>query len=309
MPSHETIYLSFGTFANHITTSFFNEQASYIGTKNDEVVDSAVALAEGPGFSTGLDSEPQLYPRALMFDVQDQIGSLAQRTGVTEDEELLLSQHRSRHNDDNDALDRHNASAASGAEFFDTIPDFSTFLPSNEEQAEQGRRAMAPPRPSRQSPQEYDLGEEEEQEETRTAENPRRTDQKRAPNLLWSDYQQFYLHPKSVVSAKGGPMQSPCSAMVGSTAQQIRRTRRAPGSPEQGPEEEVDEGDESGALVMDGFEAGYAVAKDMDTETGVFEDRVRWLAEDSDALQVRFGTLLTPFTLKLTLCWSDSLLT
>lgn len=309
MPTHETIYLSFGTFANHITTSFFNEQAAYLGTQNDELVDSAVALAEGPGFSTGLHSEPQLYPRALLFDVQDQIGSLSQRTGVTDDDELLLSQLNAAQSDENALVNAQNASAATGAELFDTVLDFRTFLPNNEELE---RRPLHSRQPRRAQDQ-YDLDLDDARDtgvpkaERRAATpEPRHS---RARNLLWSDYQQFYLHPKSIISVKGGPMQGPCAAMAGSTAQQIRRIRRLSAlSTSNAESEDEDDDDESNALAMNGFETGYTVAKEMDTDGDAFEDRVRWLAEDSDALQVCTARyLFSPLpTLQLLLGIADS---
>lgn len=281
MPARESIYLSFGTFANHITTSFFNEQAAYLGTKEDDVVDSTVALAEGPSFSAGLDAESQLYPRAILFDVQDQIGSLSQRTGVMDDEELLYNQQFQQDN----VLDRHNASAAADAELLDSAPDLNTFLQSNGEQ-EQAKFVRQPRKPQ----EEYDLeGGSDEDPKISSLPGPLRTQRRRELDLLWSDYQQFYIHPKSVVGVKGGPLRGPCSPMPGSTARRVHRSRRSQKAPDEPTTSESDEEEDghSGAVVMSGFEAGYAVAKEMDAEGDVFEDRVRWLAEDSNSLQVR----------------------
>lgn len=97
--------------------------------------------------------------------------------------------------------------------------------------------------------------------------------------------------------------------MAGSTAQQIRRTRRLSAlSTSSAESEDEDDDDESNALAMNGFETGYTVAKEMDTDGDAFEDRVRWLAEDSDALQVCTARyLLSPLpTLQLLLGIADS---
>ena len=74
----EAAYLSFG-WANHVATHFWNAQGSYFSDSNDaSPVDHAVSFSVGAGWN----DMPLYTPRALLFDLRGEFGSLRQRSAL-----------------------------------------------------------------------------------------------------------------------------------------------------------------------------------------------------------------------------------
>lgn len=81
MHPKEVVHLSFGTAANHVSTHFWNAQESYMeygASSSAPLVDHDVSFREG----LGVDGAPTYTPRALLFDVRQEFGTLRARNAL-----------------------------------------------------------------------------------------------------------------------------------------------------------------------------------------------------------------------------------
>ena len=285
----ETIYLSLGSFANHITTHFFNEQDSYLDSANgaDSSGTSQPWIDHDVSFRQGysLASRTETYqPRAILFDVPSEFGSLRRI-------------NRLYAGDDGDNDEEQQAGLWPGQ--VETIrtagpvgdSSYQIRLDRDErgESADDGDEGQSE-------------GEDEEEQQGGTSSatanmdgssklKSRKVAQQVWRNLdrekgyrFWSDYLRVYYHPRSLVSLSGSGAGGTGSAGSGSVYRPMRGSTAA--DAEEDTQDEANT-EASPAIPMEGFDTGYAAAREIERSMDVMDENVRWHAEDSDLLQVR----------------------
>jgi hypothetical protein len=263
MPHKEIIHLSFGSFANHISTHFWNQQQSYFTydqvddahagpsgstsrrTDEDEpLVDHDVSFQAGQTLS-GHDT---YNPRAVIFEIEQEFGALAKLNA-------LYDSFPPDSTDRNVALDSLQSWGAEAQVI-----------------ASQRIRKSAYQRRLELEDQGIDPGSSDDEAEARGADGehaaatPPRAKQRRKQSRMhrfWSDYSRTYFHAKSLVSV-GGELTAP---MLGSY--------NSAESPEAN----------DGRVRFETFSQGAAHFDELEKRSEVLDTNLRWFAEDADLLQ------------------------
>jgi Misato Segment II tubulin-like domain len=289
----ETIYLSFGTFANHLTTHFFNEQESYFdysltsseqahqGQKVSDLIDHDVSFKEGYSEIT---RAPTYLPRALLFDTQLEFGALRRLNRLydetydvadEEDEQGagMADQLGAQLWGNGNAQVLHTAKSIGKSSYqrkFDAEEMGEDYLDEEEQDIDEDLPALASDSTKAQ-------GESSSKGLASTvASKVWRSHSSKRGYRFWSDYLRVHYHPRSLFTAScnafGGT--AACRSMMGQTAAEA-------GEEDEGEGDEEDEG-----IRLEGFDLGYALGKEMEREKDIMDENIRWFAEDCDLLQV-----------------------
>lgn len=257
MSQKEIIYLSFGSFSNHITTHFWNQQQSYFTYEQSDLPSSSTSrdrdaphddeplIDHDVSFQTGqtLAGQETYNPRAILFETQQEFG----------------------------ALSRLNALYGSFPEEDGNVALESLKSWGQEAQvvAAERVRTSAYQRRLELEDQGLDPGSsDDDDEDVQEGANTDTTTlappvQGKRPHRFWSDYARTFFHPKSLVPV-GGNLMAP---MPGSF--------NAAQSPS----------DSDGRTRFETFSQGSRYFTELEAQHEVFDSNVRCFAEDADALQ------------------------
>ncbi len=304
----EIIYLSFGPYANHLTTHFFNQQESYFDYGTAAAAAAAASSsangsqAKAPpswidhdtSFREGYSQTTRsatYTPRALLFDTRDEFGALRRHAGL--------------YSYDDDEEDVDETGEVGGGEYGGWTEGPAQVLRT----AQKVRRSRFQQRlDAEELGEELDdsdagsSAEDEEDDERRRRPSESTTDATTAPSAgasastakndvakarskrikgyrFWSDYLRVHYHPRSLLTVSA-------SSLAGSTGACRPMRGAVPSSASDSDEESDEEAEEGQAGVrLEGFDLGYSIAKEMEREQEVLDENLRWLAEDSDLLQ------------------------
>ncbi|WFD33394.1 mtDNA inheritance, partitioning of the mitochondrial organelle [Malassezia cuniculi] len=240
----EAVHLSFG-WANYVATHFWNAQQSYFDYSRDApepIVEHDVSFIAGRGVG-GVET---YSPRALLFDLRNEFGSLRQISalyGGLEQDEMRQSWSGEVHAQQAIAPSWY----ASVLEKEDAGEEWD-----DQEQDQEDHTQDHAPRPER-------TGTGAETATTADANLQKNATAHRHGRAIeyWSDYSRVFFHPRSLVHVA-----SP--SLSGTTFMQPMG---------------------SDVLQFSSYEQGHQVAVCMEHDQSVMDDNLRWLAEDSDLLQ------------------------
>jgi hypothetical protein len=271
MAQKEVIHLTLGTFSQHISTHFFNQQSSHFqyderaaddGSNDDLLLDPNVDFQAGIGSRR---NEETFFPREVLIGFKDDMGTGWDAYNVTMDEEEdgeaeddVILRPSNAVNEGLHAWSRpaellhtglHGAIRPSRA-YIDPCEEEGNLSASESEEEMEIESTPATTELS-------SLGQSEGQKETSTSRKSKvRETQYRTP----ASYATNSHHPRSLYPLP-----------------------RLHGSGSLVPMGSMEEAE--GCNPFSSFEMGMSIAKEMDRETSISEDCIRWFAEDSDSLQ------------------------
>ncbi|GAC95982.1 hypothetical protein PHSY_003560 [Pseudozyma hubeiensis SY62] len=266
MSQKEIIYLSFGSFSNHISTHFWNQQQSYFTYDQSDLpsgstsrdVEHTSSQDEEPlidhdvSFQAGqtLTGQDTYNPRAILFETEQEFGALAKLNALY-DSFPADSDGRSV------ALDSLQ-SWGSEAQVIATERVRPSRYQRRLELEDQG---LDP-----ESSDDDDDGQDDDVQKTASiGDGPSLPKQRRSKRSyrFWSDYSRTFFHSKSLVSV-GGQLTAP---MPGSY--------NAAHSPS----------NSDGRTRFETFSQGVAQFDQLESQHEVLDTNIRWFAEDADLLQ------------------------
>lgn len=277
MPSQkEIIHLTFGTLSNHITTHFFNQQASHFEypeqgiagpsrTRDDDddsdqeqyplLFDPAVDFQEGIGSRK---SEPTFFPRQVVVDFKHNLGTAWDAYSVVVDDDA-----EDQDDEDGYSVLRPSKAANEGYHAWNDTAEVQ-WVGGTDGKVKSTRLG---PVLDADGDEYYEDSDEEENESTAVNDNvgeSRFTKQtqsrklKRA-NLTPASYAHNPHHPRS---ARPLPYHFGGGSLVPTDVQK-----------------------EEGKVPFATFEMGIGLFRQMDKEESILDEQLRWFAEDSDSLQ------------------------
>ncbi|EST09263.1 Misato Segment II tubulin-like domain protein [Kalmanozyma brasiliensis GHG001] len=246
MSQKEIIHLSFGSFSNHISTHFWNQQQSYFtydlpsGSTSDvppdePLIDHDVSFQAGQS-PTGQDT---YSPRTILFETEQEFGALSKLNA--------LYASFPAEEGGNVALD----SLQSWGREAEVIAAERVRTSRYQQRLEQEDQGLDPG-----SSDEEDVLEESE------IGIPKQRRSRRT-HRFWSDYSRTFYHPKSLVSV-GGELMAPMPGSFNATA-----------SPE----------NSDGRVRFETFSQGARYFNELEAQQEVMDSNIRWFAEDADLLQ------------------------
>ncbi|KAK0543609.1 mtDNA inheritance, partitioning of the mitochondrial organelle [Tilletia horrida] len=283
----EQLFLTFGSFAAHVQTHFWNAQESYFdyGQESASVVSSLVDHDVCFRSGVGAHGEDTFLPRTLIFDVREEFGSLrnvnrlydaliADGSGPEADvesrvQQLLGGEHGIATNWDAPMEVLYTTSAVvphryqrrlDEGEDDDDRSDLSATDDEGDEQP--GPVASATP----------------------TAKSSKGTSQpasrERTGQRYWSDYARVLFHPRSLIRVGAGS----ASAWSGSSAggsDTFLRSMDGMTNTQDSSETQQDDARQQ----FESYEQGHRLGKQLDKDQDIMDENVRWFAEESDSLQ------------------------
>ncbi|KAE8215060.1 hypothetical protein CF327_g1595 [Tilletia walkeri] len=289
----EQLFLTFGSFASHVQTHFWNAQESYFdygSPDNDEdvaqapppLVDHDVCFRAG----VGARGEETYLPRALLFDLREEFGTLRNvnrlydALGGDDEGDEGMDQHTSQIVNDGSigtwghSVDvmytgpripksRYQHDLDNGEE----DDDRSDLSASDEEQTE--IRQGGTPQDSTIAPPPASKGK-----------SVRRG---KAARRYWSDYARVPFHPRSLIRVGAGSA-SAWGSGAGSDSFWRPMHGMTNSSGQEGAGGGEDDGDD-GRRRFESYEQGHRAAKLLDRDQEISDDNLRWFVEDSDSLQ------------------------
>ncbi|TKY85599.1 hypothetical protein EX895_005761 [Sporisorium graminicola] len=276
MSQKEIIYLSFGSFSNHISTHFWNQQQSYFtydqsdlpsGTNssrdrdalhdgdNEPLIDHDVSFQAGQTL-TGQDT---YNPRAILFETQAEFGALSKLNALYDS---FSSSHDTDHNVALDSLQSWGTEAQVIAAERVRTSKYQRRLELEDQGLDPGS----------------DDDDHDDDDEVQDGINEKdiassqvlrpgvpRQRTTRRPHRFWSDYSRTFFHSKSLVSV-GGELMAP---MPGS----YNAAHSAASSSSEG------------RVRFETFSQGARYYDELEAQQEVFDTNIRWFAEDADLLQ------------------------
>lgn len=266
----EVVHLTLGTFSQHISTHFFNQQSSHFqygdkrsedGGKDDLLLDPNVDFQAGIGSRR---NEETFFPREVLVGFKEDMGTGWDAYSVTLEEEDEGSETNLQ--EDDDVVLRPSSAVNEGlhawprpAELLHTsskgvVERKVRYADSYDEEGElsasdsEGESTLATSKAS--SPQE-------------SSRMPSSVPKRRARATRYrtpASYAANPHHPRSLCPLPrlyGSGFLAPMGSMVNA----------------------------DGANPFSSFEMGMTLAKEMERESSLAEDNIRWFAEDSDSLQ------------------------
>lgn len=271
MSQKEIIYLSFGSFSNHISTHFWNQQQSYFtydsselpsgstsrdrdtaGRDDDEpLIDHDVSFQAGQTL-TGQDT---YNPRTIIFETEQEFGALSKLNA-------LYESFPSNSGERNVALD----SLQSWGREAEVIAAERVRTSRYQRRLELEDQGLEPGSDDEDEDEDMDMDKMDLDQPssgftTRPAiPQPRRT---KRPHRFWSDYSCTFFHSKSLVSV-GGELIAPMPGSYNSS--------------------EATSGSD-GRTRFETFSNGAAYYDELEAQQEVLDTNIRWFAEDADLLQ------------------------
>ena len=266
MSQKEIIYLSFGSFSNHISTHFWNQQQSYFtydqsdlpsgstsrdrnAPQDDEpLIDHDVSFQAGQTL-TGQDT---YNPRTIIFETEQEFGALSK----------LNALYDSFPANDGERNVAHDSLSTWGAEA-QVIAAERTRTSRYQRRLELEDQGLDPG----SSDEQDDVDDDEIQDVTAQVDTvmPLVPKQRRTtrPYRFWSDYSRTFFHSKSLVSV-GGALTAPMPGSYNAAA--------SPSSSD-------------GRTQFETFSAGAKQFDELERQSEVLDTNLRWFAEDADLLQ------------------------
>ncbi|KAJ1025946.1 hypothetical protein NDA16_002572 [Ustilago loliicola] len=271
MSQKEIIYLSFGSFSNHISTHFWNQQQSYFTYDSSDLPSGSTSrdrdtadnddeplIDHDVSFQAGqtLTGQDTYNPRTIIFETEQEFGALSKLNA-------LYESFPSNSGDRNVALDSLQSwgreAEVIAAEKVRTskyqrrleLEDQGLDPGSSDDEDEGGEKDM----------DKMDLDQPSAASALRSAvPRPRRT---KRPHRFWSDYSRTFFHSKSLVSV-GGELTAPMPGSYNSS------------DPPSGSD---------GRTRFENFSQGAAYYDELEAQQEVLDTNIRWFAEDADLLQ------------------------
>lgn len=276
----EIIHLTFGTLSHHISTHFFNQQASHFeypeqgiagpsskrknkGSEEEEeekeenslLLDPSVDFQEGIGTRR---SEPTFFPRQVVFDFKHNLGTAWDAYNVVVDDEVEDQEDQ----DDNISCSVLKPSRAANEGLYAWNHAAEVQWVGGTDGKVQSTRLG--PMLDDEDDDHYEDSEEEEYENAaldyKTEASKRFNQQSiRQINRTPASYAHNPHHPRSIRSL---PYLFGGGALVPMDVQK-----------------------EEGKVPFSAFEMGIGLFRQMDREDSILDEQLRWFAEDSDSLQ------------------------
>lgn len=273
MSQKEIIYLSFGSFSNHISTHFWNQQQSYFtydssdlpsgstsrdrdtAQNNDDepLIDHDVSFQAGQTLS----GQDTYNPRTIIFETEQEFGALSKLNA-------LYESFPSDSGDRNVALDSLQSwgveAEVIAAERVGTSK-YQRRLELEDQGLDPGSSDDDKDETEEMDVDKMDLDQPPAVSTLRTAiPRPRRT---RRTHRFWSDYSRTFFHSKSLVSV-GGELTAPMPGSYNSS------------DPPSGSD---------GRTRFESFSQGASYYDELEAQQEVLDSNIRWFAEDADLLQ------------------------
>ncbi|CBQ69317.1 conserved hypothetical protein [Sporisorium reilianum SRZ2] len=266
MSQKEIIYLSFGSFSNHISTHFWNQQQSYFtydqsnlasGSTSRDIPhdandDDEPLIDHDVSFQAGqtLSGQDTYSPRAVLFETQHEFGALSRLSALYDS----FGAH------ENVALD---SLQSWGAEA-QVIAAERTRTSVYQHRLELEDQGVDPGSSDDDDVDPIDSS-------TVLAPGVPRQRKTKRPHRFWSDYARTPFHAKSLVSV-GGELMAPMPGSYNAAA-----------SP----------ADADGRTRFETFAQGSRHFTELEAQHEVLDTNIRWFAEDADQLQGLQYTLNT----------------
>ncbi|KAK0531633.1 mtDNA inheritance, partitioning of the mitochondrial organelle [Tilletia horrida] len=290
----EQVFLTFGSFAAHVQTHFWNEQESYFdygssadGHDDDKapagLLDHDVAFRAG----LGVRGQETFLPRALVFDLRDEFGTLS---NVSKLYDALLGED----DGDNGGLD------------LDRIVDEGSLAAAwgNSVDVLQTRPAIAPSRYQHALDYDHDYDEGDVSDDasselndaaddqagtrsdpahdSKTASPTQPTRRGRKARRYWSDYARMPFHPRSLIRIGAGSANVWGSGAGGTDF--LLRPMSGMTNEDSSTAQEQQDGALDSRQRFESYEQGHRIAQQLD-KANVSDDNLRWFTEDADSLQ------------------------
>ncbi|PWY99132.1 tubulin nucleotide-binding domain-like protein [Testicularia cyperi] len=285
MSQREIVYLSFGSFSNHISTHFWNEQESYftydhnapqssnVDRASDDNTDDEPLLDHDISFKAGqnLQGQDTYNPRTLIFEVQQEFGSLRKLNAL------------------HDSFDRDHELGQLPLESLSTWSAPAHIIAARPTQKSRYQRRLEledkgldPGSDSEEDDEcDDDCGDDTNGNERSSATSagpsslgatsgPSAAEAKQQRQHLarrhrfWSDFSRVYFHPKSLISV-GGELLAPMSGSF-----------NAP--------DDLDDA-QDGRTRFETFAHGASFLDELERDQDVLDTNLRWFTEDADLLQ------------------------
>ncbi|KAL9939852.1 hypothetical protein V8E36_001669 [Tilletia maclaganii] len=279
----EQVYLTFGSFAAHVQTHFWNAQESYFDYDDQcapPLIDHDVSFRAGIG-TNGIET---FLPRALLFDLREEFGTLRnvnQLYGAfgAEDEAGGVDEG-------GQPSIQHSGASTVWGDSVEVLYTGPHLAPSRYQHAlEQGEEDDAN--------SDLSASDDDGDPNVGTARSTASTEQEpgasssrkavrrgRRARRYWSDYARVPYHPRSLIRVGAG---SAGAWSSGSGSDTFLRPMRGMINAEI-----IDSGEDAARDCRQRFESyeqGHRVAKQLEKDHEVAEDNLRWFVEDSDSLQ------------------------
>ncbi|SNX86542.1 related to DML1 - essential protein involved in mtDNA inheritance [Melanopsichium pennsylvanicum] len=267
MSQREIIYLSFGSFSNHISTHFWNQQQSYFTYENSDLPSGSSShdqntdsndeplIDHDVSFQAGqtLTGQDTYNPRAIVFETEQEFGSLSKLNA-------LYDSFPDKFGERNVALD----SLQSWGKEAHMIVAERVRTSKYQRRLELEDQGLDPGSSDEDDEDVQDSVNSMDLEYTHTASQnmprPRRT---KRVHRFWSDYSRTFFHPRSLVSV-GGELMSPMPGSYNSADQPASSDGRA---------------------RFESFSQGSEQFDQLESQREVLDTNIRWFAEATDLLQ------------------------
>ncbi|CAD6884273.1 unnamed protein product [Tilletia controversa] len=287
----EQLFLTFGSFAAHVQTHFWNAQESYFDyghPDTDEdvaqplppLVDHDVCFRAG----LGVRGEETYLPRTLLFDLREEFGTLRNVNrlydalgGEDEGDEDVARQIV---NDGSIATWGHSVDVLYTGP---RIPQsrYQHELDNGDDDDDRSDLSASDHEEDRPSDRKQD-----DPSHSSTKVTPASTSKSvrrgKTARRYWSDYARVPFHPRSLIRVGAGSA-SAWGSGAGSDPF-LRPMRGMTNELEEGAGEQEEE-QEDGRRRFETYEQGHRTARQLDKDQEVSDDNLRWFAEDSDSLQ------------------------
>lgn len=276
MAQKEVIHLTFGTFSHHISTHFFNQQSSHFqfgdekldasgsnASNDDLILDPNVDFQEGIGSRR---NEQTFFPREVIVGFNEDMG-----TGWDAYDVILKDEEEEEYDEDGDVL-LHPSNAVNEGYQAWTRP------------AELLRTTIRGNKQNRSPSDLYDDDSDLSASEVEEEEEDRETT---ISSLSQSNSQEVYKPlPLSGNKRKKKMTRQRTPASYALNPHHPKSMYPLSRLYSSGPVIPMDSNlDSEGYTPFSSFEMGIILAKEMNRETSLTEESIRWFAEDSDSLQ------------------------
>ena len=272
MSQKEIIYLSFGSFSNHISTHFWNEQQSYF-TYDDSAAPSGSEACNGDAnnvdeplvdhdvsFQAGqtLAGHDKYSPRAIIFETEQEFGALSK----------LNALHDSFHSDEGernvalDSLQSWGREAHVIAAKRVRTSSYQRRLQLEDQGIDPGSSSDEENDQVQDGTDRMDLDHSMATLTSVVPNTPRQRPTKRV-HRFWSDYSRTFFHSKSLVSV-GGQLSAPMPGSYNAAHSSA---------------------DSDGRVRFETFSQGVKYFDELEAQQEVLDSNIRWFAEDADMLQ------------------------
>lgn len=271
MSQKEIIYLSFGSFSNHISAHFWNQQQSYFTFEQSDIPSGSSSrdrdthqneeplIDHDVSFQVGQTPSGQdtYNPRAILFETEQEFGALGKLNALY-DSFPADSEER------NVALD---SLQSWGSEALVIVSERvrTSRYQHRLELEDQGLDPESSDEEDEEGDDGVHAGPEQVDNDPRNTHVPAMLKQRRTkrPHRFWSDYSRTFFHPKSLVSV-GGQLAAPMPGSYNAAHSSS---------------------DSNGRTRFETFSQGVNKYNQLESQHEVLDTNIRWFAEDADLLQ------------------------